>query len=61
MRKGEIDGVVIQRKDAQEGVKGEVLGLERAWRGGVGRVVGTEVAGEQVRGEILGRRRRGAV
>ncbi|KAH7356554.1 Pre-mRNA-splicing factor SPF27 [Rhexocercosporidium sp. MPI-PUGE-AT-0058] len=45
-RKGEIDGVVIERKRMQEE--------------GVGRVLETEVAAEGVRREILERRRGGA-
>ncbi|KAG9237530.1 Pre-mRNA-splicing factor SPF27 [Amylocarpus encephaloides] len=58
--KGEIDGVVIDRKNAQESVGAEVKGLEEAWRRGVGKVLETEVAVEQLRLEILGRRRQGA-
>jgi len=58
--KAEIDGVVIERKNAQEAVGGEVKGLEEAWRRGVGRVLETEVAAEGVRREILERRREGA-
>ncbi|KAI6711280.1 hypothetical protein JHW43_006190 [Diplocarpon mali] len=56
-RKGEIDGVVIERKNAQEAVSGELKGLEEGWRRGVGRVLETEVAAEAVRREILERRR----
>jgi len=59
-RKVEIDGVVIERKNAQEAVGGEVKGLEEAWKRGVGRVLETEVAAEGLRREILGRRREGA-
>ncbi|KAN0108375.1 Pre-mRNA-splicing factor SPF27 [Hyaloscypha variabilis] len=59
-RKAEIDGVVIERKNAQEAVGGEVTGLEEAWKRGVGRVLETEVAAEGVRREILERRREGA-
>lgn len=61
VRKGEIDGVVIERKRAQEEVAGEIRGLEEAWRRGVGRVLETEVAAEGVRREILERRREGAL
>jgi pre-mRNA-splicing factor SPF27 len=59
-RKAEVDGVVIERKNAQEAVGGEVKGLEEAWKRGVGRVLETEVAAEGVRREILERRREGA-
>ena len=59
-RKADIDGVVIERKNAQEAVGGEVKGLEEAWKRGVSRVLETEVAAEGVRREILERRREGA-
>jgi pre-mRNA-splicing factor SPF27 len=59
-RKTEIDGVVLERKGAQEAVGGEVKGLEETWKRGVGRVLETEVAAEGVRKEILERRREGA-
>ncbi|KAH6674076.1 Pre-mRNA-splicing factor SPF27 [Halenospora varia] len=59
-RKAEIDYVVIERKNAQEGVGAEIKGLEEGWKRGVGRVLETEVAAEQVRREILERRRQGA-
>ncbi|KAI9699629.1 MAG: hypothetical protein M1836_002663 [Candelina mexicana] len=57
---GEVEAVNQERKAAQEGVRGEMEGLEEAWRGGVGKVIEVEVAGEGVREEILGRRREGA-
>lgn len=60
-RKREIDEVVVQRRAAQEGVRGEVQGLSEAWRKGVGRVLETEVAAEGVRREVLERRRAGGV
>ena len=59
--KTEIDRVVIERKTAQEGVRGEAQGLAEGWKKGVGRVLETEVAAEGVRREILERRRGGAV
>ncbi|KAF4637848.1 hypothetical protein G7Y89_g257 [Cudoniella acicularis] len=59
-RKAEIDGVVIERKNAQEGVSAEIKGLEEGWKRGVGRVLETEVAAEQLRREILEKRRQGA-
>ncbi len=60
-RKVEIDGVVIERKNAQEAVGGEIKGLEEGWKRGVGRVLETEVAAEGVRRSILERRREGAI
>ena len=47
--KTEIDGVVVERKTAQESVGGELKGLEETWKRGVGRVLETEVAAEAVR------------
>lgn len=55
--KAEIDALVVERRGAQEGVRGEVEGLREGWRRGVGRVLETEVAAEAVRREILERRR----
>lgn len=60
-KREEIDGVVLERKGAQEAVGGEVEGLREGWRRGVGRVLETEVAAEGVRREVLERRRGGAV
>jgi pre-mRNA-splicing factor SPF27 len=60
-KKTEIDEVVIQRKAAQEAVGGEINGLEKTWKRGVGQVVETEAAAEGLRREILERRRAGAV
>jgi pre-mRNA-splicing factor SPF27 len=48
-RKAEIDGVVVERKTAQENVGGELKSLEETWKRGVGRVLETEVAAESVR------------
>jgi pre-mRNA-splicing factor SPF27 len=59
-RKAEIDVVIIERKNAQEAVGGEVKGLEEAWKRGVGRILETEVAAEGVRREVLELRRDGA-
>ncbi|RPB24558.1 hypothetical protein L211DRAFT_807841 [Terfezia boudieri ATCC MYA-4762] len=55
--KGECDVVNKERKGAQETVRGEMERLERRWREGVGRVLQTEVAAEEVRREILRVRR----
>lgn len=38
-----VEGVNRERKGAQEGRRGEMEGLERGWRKGVGRVVEVEV------------------
>lgn len=59
--KAEVEQVEGVRRAQQEAVAGEVKGLEEAWRRGVGRMIETEVAAEGVRGEILERRRQGAV
>lgn len=59
--KAEVEQVEAVRRNQQEAVAGEVRGLEEAWRKGVGRMIETEVAAEGVRGEILARRRAGAV
>ncbi|KAH8820995.1 Pre-mRNA-splicing factor SPF27 [Xylogone sp. PMI_703] len=58
-RKEEIDRVVVERRNRQEEVAGEIRMLEEGWRKGVGRVLETEVAAEAVRREILERRRSG--
>ncbi|KAK5129597.1 hypothetical protein LTR08_003028 [Meristemomyces frigidus] len=57
----ELEGVEMARRAVGEGVGAEVEGLERGWREGVGRMLEALVAGERVRGEILERRRGGAV
>lgn len=54
----EGEGVNRGRRDAQEAVRGELQGLEEAWRGGVDRALRAKVEGERVRGEILELRRR---
>lgn len=59
-RKQEIDVVVVERKNRQEGVGGEVKLLEENWKRGVGKVLETEVAAEGLRREILDMRRAGA-
>ncbi|KAI4262354.1 MAG: hypothetical protein L6R42_002474 [Xanthoria sp. 1 TBL-2021] len=51
--RAEVEGVCGERKRVQEGRRGEMEGLERGWREGVGRVVEVEVAV----GEVEGRRR----
>jgi pre-mRNA-splicing factor SPF27 len=59
-RKTEIDVCVVERKNAQDAVSGEIKSLEEGWKKGVGRVLETEVAAEGLRREILERRRDGA-
>jgi pre-mRNA-splicing factor SPF27 len=60
LRKTEIDVLVVERKNAQESVAGEIKGLEEGWKRGVGRVLETEVAAEGIRRETLERMRLGA-
>jgi pre-mRNA-splicing factor SPF27 len=48
-----------QRKAGQEGVRGEMEGLESAWKKGVRGVVETEIAAEGLRLEILRQMREG--
>ena len=55
----EVEQVNKSRKQVQEDVRGEMEGLEQSWKTGVGRVVEVEVAGEEVRAQILNERRRG--
>lgn len=57
----ELEAVEQARRAAQGNVAGEMQGLEEAWRTGVGRMIEAQAAGERLRGEILERRRRGAV
>ena len=49
------------RQRLQESVKGEIEGMDEGWRKGVGRLVEVQVGVEQVRREILEKRREGAV
>jgi pre-mRNA-splicing factor SPF27 len=55
-----IDLVVVERRAAQEGVRGEMELLEKSWREAVGRVLEAEVAAEELRVQILEARRGGA-
>jgi pre-mRNA-splicing factor SPF27 len=59
-RKTEIDMVVVERKNAQEAVGPEIMGLDEGWKSGVGRVLEVQVAAEEVRRKILENRREGA-
>lgn len=57
----EGERVEQSRRAMQGNVEGEMVGLEEAWKRGVGRMVEAQAAGERVKGEILERRRQGAV
>lgn len=46
-----------QRKTAQENGRAELVGLQEAWRRGVGAVLDVEVASEELRARALGLRR----
>lgn len=56
----ELEGVERERREKQASVQGEVGGLERSWREGVGKLIEVLAAAEGVKGEILERRRMGA-
>lgn len=56
----ELEGVERERREKQANVQGEVEGLERSWREGVGKLIEVLAAAEGVKGEILERRRMGA-
>ncbi|KAL7623153.1 hypothetical protein AAE478_006834 [Parahypoxylon ruwenzoriense] len=55
--KRDVDLVNIQRRRVQDDVAGELKGLEDTWRRGVGRVLETEVATENLRQQVLERQR----
>lgn len=48
------------RRSQQENVRGEITTLEATWKRGVGRVLEVEVAAEELKQQILERRRAGA-
>ncbi|KAH7149572.1 Pre-mRNA-splicing factor SPF27 [Dactylonectria estremocensis] len=50
--KRDVDLVNLGRRDRQEEVAAEVVTLEQTWRAGVGRVLETEVAVEELQGKI---------
>lgn len=54
-----MDRLALERRRVQEGVAGEMRGLEVAWKKGVGSVLETEVAIEGLRNEIKERLRHG--
>lgn len=57
--KKQVEAVEEERRQRQDGVRGEMEGLEESWRSTVGRAIEAEVAGEGLRREILERRRAG--
>ncbi|KAI1332746.1 Pre-mRNA-splicing factor SPF27 [Xylariaceae sp. FL0255] len=57
--KKEIDVVNIGRRRLQDESAGELRGLEEAWKKGVGRVLETEIATEELRQQVLERQRVG--
>jgi len=57
--KREVEAVEEERRARQEAVRGEVEGLDIAWREGVGRAIQVEVAAEGLRRQILEKRRGG--
>ncbi len=54
------ESVNKSRKAAQEGSRGEIIGLEETWRRGIGRIIEVEVAVEETRKQILDKRRQQA-
>jgi pre-mRNA-splicing factor SPF27 len=58
--KQELEATEQARRQMQEGVEGEMKGLEEGWRVGVGKMIEAQAAGEASRLEILQRRREGA-
>lgn len=50
--KAEVDRVNVERRRRQEEVRGEMELLEEGWKKGVGRVLETEVAVEELRAKI---------
>ncbi|PGG95649.1 pre-mRNA-splicing factor SPF27 [Blastomyces parvus] len=54
------EAVHKERKMRQETARGELVGLEDAWRRGVGGIIDVELAAEKIRRDILARRRQQA-
>ncbi|MCJ1394967.1 hypothetical protein MMC18_007848 [Xylographa bjoerkii] len=59
--KEQIEQVSQARQFTQEGIRGEFDGLSEGWKRGIGRFVEVQLAAEQVKRDILARRREGAV
>ena len=49
------------RQLTQEGIKGEMDGLNEGWKKSIGRLIEVQLAAEQVKGDILASQREGAV
>lgn len=56
----DLEQVEQARRATQSNVAGEMQGLEEGWKMGVGRMIETQAAAENLRQEILERKRRGA-
>lgn len=57
----DLEQIERARKSSQEAVAGEVHGLSHAWRKGVGRMLETQAAAENLRQEILRRKAQGSI
>ncbi len=55
--KSATENVNKSRKAAQEGSRGEMTGLEETWKRGISRILEAEVGVEEIRQQILERRR----
>ena len=58
--KEQIEEVSRARQLSQEGIKGEMDGLDEVWKKSIGRLVEVQLAAEQARRNSLARRREGA-
>ena len=58
--KSATESVNKARKAAQEDSRGEMTGLEETWKRGIGRILEVEVAVEEVKQQILEKRRKQA-
>lgn len=58
--KAELDQIQRERRERQQAVGAELVGLEQAWRTGVGRHIEVMAACERVKMQILEQRRMGA-
>lgn len=54
------DGVNKERRLRQETARGEIEGMEDAWRRGISGIINVEIAAEKLRMEILEKRRQQA-
>ncbi len=58
--KAATENVNKSRKAAQEGSRGEIMGLEESWKRGIGRILEADLAVEELRRRILDERRQQA-